>query len=302
MTRTDTLDLDSALGPQQQVDLPAGPVRYRERGAGPAILFVHGFLVNGALWRNVVPELAPDFRCIAPDWPLGSHELPLGSPDAFTPYGIAQLVADFMAALELEDVTLVGNDSGGALCQIVATRHPERLGRLVLTPCDAFENFPPKMFKYLGPVAKTPGALTLMTQSMRLRMNRRMPFAFGWLTIKPLPDDVSDHYVNPVINDRRIREEARAWVLGTDPQYTLEAAEKLRDFDRPALLAWAPEDRFFPIAHAERLAELIPDARVERIPDARSFVAEDQPHRLAEAIAQFVRKPTREPDPQEAQQ
>jgi pimeloyl-ACP methyl ester carboxylesterase len=293
MTRTESLDLDSALGPQQEVRLPGGTVRYRERGAGPPVLFVHGLLVNGALWRKVVPDLAPDFRCIAPDWPLGSHEVPLGDGVDRSPGGMAQLIADFMAALELQDVTLVGNDSGGALCQLVVTRHPERVGRLVLTPCDAFENFPPKMFRYLTVAAKVPGALTLLVQSMRPRVTRRTPIAFGWLTKRPLPGPVSDHYVQPVIRDRRIREDARAFMLGVDPADTIAAAEKLRGFDRPALLAWAPEDRFFPIAHAERLAELLPDARLARIDDSRTFVSEDQPQRLAELIGGFVREPAK---------
>jgi pimeloyl-ACP methyl ester carboxylesterase len=293
MTHTESLDLDSALGPQQEVRLPGGTVRYRERGAGPTLLFVHGLLVNGALWRKVVPELAPDFRCIAPDWPLGSHEVPLGEAADRTPAGMAALIADFMAALELEDVTLVGNDSGGALSQLVVTRHPERVGRLVLTPCDAFDNFPPKMFRYLGWAAKVPGGMAPIVQSMRLRANRRTPIAFGWLTKRRLPNAVSDHYVNPVIHDRRIREDARAFILGVDSAYTLAAAETLSSFDRPVLLAWAPEDRFFPIAHAERLAELLPDARLARIEDSRTFVSEDQPQRLAELIAGFVREPAK---------
>jgi pimeloyl-ACP methyl ester carboxylesterase len=293
MTRPESLDLDSALGPQQEVRLPGGTVRYRERGAGPTLLFVHGLLVNGALWRNVVPELAPDFRCIAPDWPLGSHEVPLGDAADRTPGGMAQLIADFMAALELDDVTLVGNDSGGALSQLVVTRHPERVGRLVLTPCDAFDNFPPKMFRYLGWAAKVPGGMGPIAQSMRLRANRRSPIAFGWLTKRRLPNAVSDHYVNPVIHNRRIREDARAFILGVDPADTIAAAQKLPGFDRPVLLAWAPEDRFFPIAHAERLAELLPDARLARIEDSRTFVSEDQPQRLAELIAGFVREPAR---------
>jgi len=293
MSHTESLDVDAALGPQKEVRLPGGTVRYRERGAGPTLLFVHGLLVNGALWRKVVPELAPDFRCIAPDWPLGSHEVPLGDAADWTPAGMAALIADFMAALELDDVTLVGNDSGGALSQLVVTRHPERVGRLVLTPCDAFDNFPPKMFRYLGWAAKVPGGMAPIVQSMRLRANRRTPIAFGWLTKRRLPNAVSDHYVNPVIHDRRIREDARAFILGVDSAYTIAAAEKLSGFDRPVLLAWAPEDRFFPIAHAERLAELLPDARLARIEDSRTFVSEDQPQRLAELIAGFVREPAK---------
>ena len=170
---------------------------------------------------------------------------------------MAQLIADFMAALELEDVTLVGNDSGGALSQLVVTRHPERVGRLVLTPCDAFDNFPPKMFRYLGLAAKVPGGMGPIVQSMRLRANQ--PDRLRLADQAPAAER-PDHYVNPVIHDRRIREDARAFILGMDSADTIAAAEKLPGFYRPVLLAWAPEDRFFPIAHAERLAELLPDA------------------------------------------
>src|SRR5688500_18689891 len=128
----------------KEVRLKQGVVRYREVGSGPPLVFVHGLLVNGELWRKVVPLLSGSYRCIVPDWPLGSHAVAL-EPDAeLSPVGVAALIADFLAALELKGVTLVGNDSGGALCQLVATRHPERLGRLVLTTCDAFEVFPPK--------------------------------------------------------------------------------------------------------------------------------------------------------------
>jgi pimeloyl-ACP methyl ester carboxylesterase len=287
----DPLGLTEALGPQSEVDLPAGPVRYRERGSGPTLLFVHGLLVNGALWRKVVPRLARDFRCIAPDWPLGSHTRPL-KPDADrAPGAMAKLIADFMAALELDDVTLVGNDSGGALCQLVVTRHPERVGRLVLTPCDAFENFPPKAFRYLLWASKARPLLALLMQSMRPRIMRRAPIAFGLLTKRRLPGEVTDAYALPIIRDRAVREDARLFMLGMDPADTLAAAERLSGFDRPVLLVWPPGTPFFPFEHAERLARTFPQARLEPIADSRTFVSEDQPEHLAELIAGFVREP-----------
>src|SRR5437773_12372991 len=131
------MSMSDQLGERKEVSLASGTIRYRERGSGEPIVFVHGLLVNGDLWRNVVPELSKDFRCITPDWPLGSHELPM-SPDAdLSPPGVAKIVADFIAALELEDVTLVGNDTGGAVCQLVVTEYPDHIARLVLTSCDA---------------------------------------------------------------------------------------------------------------------------------------------------------------------
>ena len=146
----------ASLGEQRELALPQGTIRYRERGSGEPIVFIHGLLVNGDLWRKVVPELSKDYRCIAPDLPLGSHAKAMSESADLSVYGLAKLIDDFLAALDLRDVALVGNDTGGALCQIVITRHPQRIGRLLLTPCDAFDNFPPPFFKWLLLPAKTP--------------------------------------------------------------------------------------------------------------------------------------------------
>ena len=129
--------ISESLGQEKQVQLPQGTIDYRERGTGEPIVFVHGALVNADLWRKVVPALAKDFHCIAPDLPLGSHTRPLPADADLSPNGAAKLIADFIESLGLDNVTLVGNDTGGALCQLVVTRHPQRIGRLVLTNCDA---------------------------------------------------------------------------------------------------------------------------------------------------------------------
>jgi pimeloyl-ACP methyl ester carboxylesterase len=273
------------------VDLPQGTIRYSDSGSGEPLVFVHGLLVDSSLWKDVIPLLQPDFRCIAPDLPLGSHRTPM-KPDAdLSGPGVANLIADFLEGLGLEEVTLVGNDSGGALCQMVVTRRPERIGRLVLTNCDAYENFPPLAFRYLNLVARVPGALTLLTQGMRLGFMQRAPIAFGWLAKRRLDSELLKRWTGPGIGNAEIRRDARKFLRGTSPQQTIEAAEKLRSFDRPTLLAWGEDDRFFGIKYAERLSQDIPDARIERIPDARTFVSLDQPARLAELIAGFVREP-----------
>src|SRR5262249_34782526 len=259
-------------------------VCYREFGTGEPVVFVHGLFVNGGLWRKVVPRLVQHYRCIVPDWPLGSHEMTLNSNADLSPRGLARLIADFLAAQSNEPVTLVGNDTGGALCQIVAAEHPEHIARLVLTNCDAFDNFLPPAFRYLQWGAYVPGFVFLTAQAMRWPVVRGLPNAFGLLTKRPLERVVSDNYVGPVISKPLIRREVTKVLKGISPSYTLAAATKLANFKKPVLLAWAPEDRFFPFAHAERLREIFPDARLERIDNSYTFVPEDQPERLAELI------------------
>ena len=272
------------------VTVDQGTIAYSETGPAdaPAIVFVHGAFVDGTLWRNVVPRLEGSYRCVVPDLPLGSHVTPM-NPDAdLSPPGLAKLVADFIQSLELDDVTLVGNDTGGAICQLVVTRHPERIGRLVLTPCDAYENFLPPAFRYLQLLARIPGGVTAVAQAMRLPASSRSPLAFGWLSKRRIPSDVLTAWAAPVIRDRKVRRDLRDVLRGISNRYTLEAATRLREFGGPTMLAWATEDRFFKPEFAERLAGDIPGSRLEWIDDARTFVSEDQPERLATLIADFA--------------
>jgi pimeloyl-ACP methyl ester carboxylesterase len=275
-----------------EVRLAQGTIRYRELGAGEPIVLVHGLLANGELWRDVAPRLAADFRVIVPDWPLGSQELPLDPGADLSPPGLAQLVADFLAALELENVTLVGNDTGGAVSQLVAVNHPERIGRLVLTPCDAYENFLPPAFRPLQAVARIPGSVFLIAQSLRAPAARRLPLAYGWL-MKRRDDALTSSWVAPARSSRAIRAQIASILKGISARYTLEAAEHFGEFTKPVLIAWAPEDRFFKLRFAERLADAFPDARLERIEDSYTFVSLDQPERTAELIAAFAKEPAR---------
>lgn len=269
-------------------ELSAGRVHYREAGEGEPVVFVHGFAVNGRLWDGPAGLLAGSYRCIVPDWPLGSHREPM-HPDAdLSPPGAARLVAEFLESLDLDRVTLVGNDSGGAICQIVVTEHPARVGRLVLTNCDCLESFPPGSFKLLVKALKVPGVATLLAQGMRLDANRRSPLAYGALSKRRLDDDLLDSWTRPQIEDRGVRRDSRKFGSGMAPKFTLAAAEKLPGLGIPVLLAWGENDRFFTIEHAERLKALIPDARLVRFEDSLTFVSIDEPERLAAEIASFA--------------
>ena len=280
----------------ETVDLDAGRISYRDSGSGPAIVFAHGLLVDGTLWRKVTPLLDGEFRCVVPDLPLGSHREPMRPEADLTPPGVARILADFMSALDLDDVTLVGNDTGGAISQLVAANHPELLGRLVLTPCDAYENFLPPFFRPMQYAAKVPGLLTALVQPVRLRAVQRSALGFGMLISPDKVDpDVLDSWVRPYLSNAGVRRDAIKFLRSISNRYTIEAAEKLRSFDRPTLIAWAPEDRFFKLRYAERLAEEIPNARLVRIENSRTFVSEDQPERLAEEIGAFLREPAAAP-------
>jgi pimeloyl-ACP methyl ester carboxylesterase len=265
-----------------EIELSAGTIRYRDSGSGPPIVFVHGALVDGRLWDPVVEHLQ-GARCVVPDLPLGAHRVPM-RPDAdLSPPGLAALIAELLERLDLRDVTLVGNDTGGALCQFTVTRHPERIGRLVLTNCDAFDNFPPALFRPLGLLGRA-RLLTPALQPLRLRALRRLPFAFGWLTKRRLPDELLDAWVEPFLSDGGVRRDARRFLVAIDREALLDNTALLHGFDRPVLIAWAPEDRFFPLEHARRLATIFPDARLVEVPDAYAFVSLDQPERLAALI------------------
>jgi pimeloyl-ACP methyl ester carboxylesterase len=280
----------ASLGPARVLDLGAGrQIRAHVTGAGPPIVFVHGALVNANLWRKVVPRL-DGFKRVTLDLPLGSHLEPLPKDADVSPPALAELVADAVEALELDDITVVGNDTGGALTQILVTRRPQRLGALVLTSCDAFDNFPPRLFRIALAPARIPGAIPLAFGGLRLRPLRRLPIAYGWLTNGPIDPDAEDSYVLPVLTDGAVRRDVRKLLAGLDPTYTLDAAAKLAAWDRPTLIAWSENDRFFPREHGERLAKLIPNARLEIVEGARTFSPEDRPQRLAELIGAFERE------------
>lgn len=269
-----------------EVQLPAGTIRYREAGAGKPLVFIHGYLANHQLWDGVVDRLSGDYRCIAPDWPLGSHPVAM-NPDAdLSPTGIVSVIEAFLAALELDDVTIVGNDSGGAMSQVLVSNRPVRVGRLVLTNSDSHENFPPGPLKALPLLAKLPGGGGLMIAPFRIGFLARA--TFKPFSAAPIPAELIDAWGKPALTDRAVRRDLKKITMGMNKSYTLAAAEKLRGSKLPTLLAWAPADRTFPLGYAERFAAAMPNARIVQIPEAKTFVPLDQPQRLAEEIAAFV--------------
>lgn len=269
------------------VTIPQGRIRVREIGKGEPLLFVHGFLVDGRLWDGVAERLAGDFRCIVPDFPFGSHRTAMNDSADLSPPGAAEIVGDLMTALELDAATVVGNDSGGAVSQMFTAAHPERVRRLVLTNCDTHENFPPKPFNLMPPLARIPGAMFLMAQPFRLGALRR--YGFKPFAKKQVDPGLVDSWLEPMLKDGGVRNDAGRFMAGANNSQTLDAAKSLESFDSPALLVWASEDDVFPLKYAERLADAMPNARIAPVSDAGTFIALDQPKKVAEAIGNFVR-------------
>jgi pimeloyl-ACP methyl ester carboxylesterase len=235
----------------------------------------------------VVARLSATHRCIALDLPLGSHTLPMPGAD-LAPPALAGIVADAIEALELEDVTLVGNDTGGAICQMVVTTRPERIGRLVLTSCDYRDQFPPAMFAYFKPAAAIPGAFRALFAPMRLRFPRYLPFAFGWLVKRKIDRDAEDSYILPAGVIKGVERDVKRVIKGIDKRDLNAAADRLGRFDKPALVAWSREDKLFKPAHAEALVKDLANADLKWIDDARTFSMEDNPEALSEAIKGFA--------------
>jgi pimeloyl-ACP methyl ester carboxylesterase len=270
-----------------QIKLSQGTIHYREEGSGPPIVLIHGLLVNGRVWERVVPLLAERMHVIVPDLPLGSHSTPMNTDADLSPAALGDMIGELLERLELEGATIVGNDTGGALTQIAVAAHPERIARVVLTNCDAFEHFPPPAFTGMFKlIARVPGAVRCLELGGRFRFMRTRAMGVIPLTVEPIPDEMVRAWLSP-LKDAAVRRDLVKVARGVSPAHTLSAAERLGAFDGTALIVWGTRDKFFPLADAERLTQAFGDARLELIEDARAFVQLDAPKRLAELILQL---------------
>ncbi|MFD3626805.1 alpha/beta fold hydrolase [Streptomyces sp. NPDC058698] len=269
-----------------EIELSAGTVEYEDTaGEGPVVVLLHGLVHDSSVWRKVVAELRTDHRLLAPTLPYGSHRRPMTRPP--TPDLVNEMVAEFLDRLDLRDVTLVESDCGRA--QTVAARHPERLARLVLISCEAFDNYPPGLpGKMLTLACRVPGGIPLMVRTLGLKPLRRLPVGLGALTKRPVPDEIVDRWLRPLRTDPAIRRDFRHYGTHVRRSELLEAAQGLRYFDRPALVVWAAEDLMMPREHGRRLAQLLPRGRLVEIRNTRTLIAEDRPERLASLLRWFV--------------
>ncbi|MDV6263656.1 alpha/beta fold hydrolase [Rhodococcoides yunnanense] len=272
----------------ERIELPAGPIDYLDTGGdGPVLVFGHGLLMNETQWRKVIPLLG-GYRCIAPTLPLGAHRSPMKPEADLTQRGIARIIADFLEDLNLTDVTLVLNDSGGGQF-IVSDGRADRVGRLVLASCEAFDNFPPPPARPAAALCRVPGGTSLFLRLLATKFVRHNKRAWGGLSKHGIPDEVLDDWFAPATRNAEIRRDLRKLATGTPSRKTLLTwASRLSTFDRPVLVIWATEDTMMPLIHADRLRALFADARQVLIDDSWTLIPEDQPERFAAALRQFV--------------
>jgi pimeloyl-ACP methyl ester carboxylesterase len=273
-----------------RLELPTATVEYLDTGgSGPVLVLLHGLLMDSSLWDEAIDELSGDFRCIAPTLPFGAHRQPAPEAD-LTLRGLAAMVAALLERLDLQDVTLVGNDTGGVLVQLLAAERDSRVGRIVLVSCDAFDNFPPGLTgRTLFMAGKLPPRLFgLFMQQMRLKPVRRLPVAFGWLTKRG--DARTRSWLRPIHEQAAIRLDCVRMLraLATEKALVADVAVVLSEFERPALVVWANQDRVMPPADGRRLADLLPRGRFVGIDDSYTLVPLDRPTDLARAVREFV--------------
>lgn len=281
---------NSAPTTRHRLPLAAGPMLVTELGPPAAIpiVFLHGVLANSTLWTRVATRLARDHRCLLLDLPLGAHPEPMGADADLSPSGVVSVVIDALDMLGIDRAILVGNDSGGALCQMMVASHPSRLRGLVLTSSDAYETWLPFMFKPLEIVAFVPGILRIVARLLQWPPLRRSPLVFGWLS-KHITDEESAAFVRSLAEVRWARRDLGKFLRGISPRLTRRAAQHFADFQAPVLVLWSRDDRLLPLRLAERLSRDLPQARLEVVPDAYTFSPIDAPEAVALAIDRFAR-------------
>ncbi|WP_415975399.1 alpha/beta fold hydrolase [Rhodococcus sp. 077-4] len=276
---------------RSQIALPAGTVEYLDEGNGPAVVLLHGLFMDDTLWDDVMTHLPRGFRYIRPILPLGAHRIPM-KPDAdLSMKGMAGLVADFLAALDLVDVTLVHTDWGGALF-LTAMGRDDRVGSLIVLPCEAFDNFPPGIPGRLATMAaRVPGGIMLAVRQLRIRRLRNLPFVFGWMTVRPISDSLARRWTQSAFESSDIRRDVAEYAsTRVDSTETIADTQALAEFSGPSMVLWSAHNRIMPAQHGRRLAALLPDCRYVELADTAVLVTLDRPDAVAHEIGIFLRE------------
>ncbi|MEV5507951.1 alpha/beta fold hydrolase [Streptomyces orinoci] len=274
------------------IELPAGVIEYQDEGSGPPVVLLHGLLMDHTVWDRVMPLLPREFRYVRPVLPLGAHRRPMRTGADLSLRGQVRLVADFLEALGLEEITLVHSDWGGALF-LTAHGWDQRVARQVILPCEAFDNFPPGLpGRMLTVAVRVPGGLGFAVRQLRIGALRRLPVLFGLMARRPLPDALVRRWTDPFLRIPGVRRDMTAYCHGRlDKRQLIQDTEALRRFTGEALVLWSPDNRVMPPAHGRRLAELLPAGRYAEVPGAYVLSMLDEPEAVARKIGAFLTSP-----------
>ncbi len=272
--------------PRQTIETSAGALQYRRAGTGPTLFFVHGVLVSGDLWGDVVDQLSDRFDCVVPELPLGSHLTPARTDADLTPFGLARLLAELIERLSLSQPTVIANDTGGAVSQLLVVHHSEQVGKLILTPCDSFDQFPPVEFKFLKLLPHVPGLTWMLSHLIRSPGFFNLTLRAGRAVKHAVAPDILKRFAGAAADNRLIRRDIIKCLSGIDTKITNEVAAHFPSVHQPVLLAWG-DGGMFSRKNAERMASLFPAAELKLIEDCWAFASLDQPGPLAQLIADF---------------
>jgi pimeloyl-ACP methyl ester carboxylesterase len=272
-----------------EIELPAGTIEYDETGSGPPVVLLHGMFMDHTVWDQVLPLLPTGFRYLRPVLPFGAHRRAMRPGADLSLHGLVELVADLLDALDLHEVTLVHSDWGGALF-LTAHGRDQRVGRQVILPCEAFDNFPPGLpGKLLVLAVKIPGGLKLAVTQLRFRLVQRIPVMFGWMTRRPVPNHVMRAWTEPMLRVPGVPRDVTAYCTShLDPATLIRDTEALSGFTGDVLVLWSPDNRIMPPEHGPRLAKLLPHGRYEEIPGAYVLSMLDEPAKVAKHIGAFL--------------
>lgn len=278
----------------ERLETRLGPLAWRSSGRGPTLVFFAGALANGDLWRDVVAALEDRYRCITIDLPLGAHPWPLSAGADRSATSLARLLLDCLELLDLEDATVVANDTaGGLLLLSLASGHPAlgRAGRIVLTNCDNYEKFPPAALRKLVAVCRRFPRLAGALFRLQLRSSAGRRKVASTVAASRLDHEREESFFGPARRDQRVADDLVAALAGFRPQLLIDAAEAIPRFERPVLLIWGDSCDFFPMEDAQRLASEAPRATLVSVPGAKTWVPIDNPAAVSDGIAKFVPTP-----------
>ena len=277
------------------IELPSATIEFTSFGPEdsihPPVVFVHGVVVDGRIWATVAERLADaGYRCLVPTLPLGAHRIAWGANADRSTRGAARIVAEFIAELRLSEPTLVGCDTGGAICQFTLDAEPTVAGRVVFTNCDAFEQFPPQPFPAVFALLTRPALIRRLAGLLqRSRVLRHSPLGFGLLVTDPDPA-LSASILDPLRHNAAIRDDLAAFLRSVDKRELATLTPRLTKYTAPVAVVWGTADRAFRPKLGRRLAAVFDNATFTEVPGSRTFVAMDRPQAVVDAVERITER------------